>query len=170
MAVTVAGLAAWVAAPDSYAAPWLELAAGIALAVRLSRWCGLATLREPLVFVLHAGYGWLALGLLLLGFNGLYPVLPQTTALHALTAGAIGTMTLAVMTRATLGHSGRVLTAGPGTVAVYALVTLAAVIRLAAPLAGAHALYCTWVAGAAWTAAFAAFVLIYAESLVHARK
>ncbi len=170
MVVTVAGLAAWVAAPDSDAAPWLELAAGIALAVRLSRWCGLATLHEPLVFVLHMGYGWLALGMLLLGFNGLYPVLPQTTALHALTAGAIGTMTLAVMTRATLGHSGRVLAAGPGTVAIYALVTLAAVIRLAAPLAGAHALYCTWVAGAAWAAAFAAFVLIYADSLLHARK
>lgn len=166
--VTVAGLGAWVTVPEIAAAPWFELAAGIAVIVRLSRWCGLATLREPLVFILHLGYGWLGVGLLLLGANGLYPVLPATTALHALTAGAIGTMTLAVMTRATLGHSGRALTAGRGTVAIYALVSLAAVLRLAAPLAGADALMLTWIAGAAWSAAFGLFALLYGRSLMRA--
>lgn len=164
--VTVTGLAAWVVAPESAVAPWLELAAGIAVAVRLSRWCGLATFREPLVFILHIGYGWLALGLLLLGYNGLHPLLPQTTALHALTAGAVGTMTLAVMTRATLGHTGRALAAGPGTRAIYLLVTLAAVLRLAAPLAGANALTLTWIAGGAWSAAFGLFALLYGRSLM----
>jgi uncharacterized protein involved in response to NO len=168
--VTVAGLACWVAAPGSIAAPWLELAAGIAVSVRLSRWCGLATLREPLVFILHLGYGWLGLGLLLLGANGLYPLLPSTTALHALTAGAIGTMTLAVMTRATLGHSGRALAAGHGTVTIYVLVTLAALLRLAAPLAGEHFLVLTWVAGAAWCAAFGLFALLYGRLLMGPRE
>ena len=168
--VTLAGLGTWVAAPASAAAPWLELAAGFAVSVRLSRWCGLGTLREPLVFILHLGYGWLALGLLLLGFNGLHPVLPATAALHALTAGAIGTMTLAVMTRATLGHSGRGLAAGPGTRAIYLLVTLAALLRLAAPLAGGHALTLTWIAGAAWSAAFGLFAVLYGGLLMRARN
>jgi len=167
--VTAAGLIAWVAVPDSAAAPWLALFAGIAVALRLSRWCGLATLREPLVFILHMGYGWLALGLLLLGFNGLHPVLPATAALHALTAGAIGTMTLAVMTRATLGHSGRALNAGPGTISIYALVTLAAVLRVGSPLAGAEALALTWVAGAAWSAAFGLFAILYGRFLIGPR-
>ena len=168
--VTAAGLAAWVVAPDSAAAPWLELAAGIAVATRLFRWCGLATFREPLVFILHAGYGWLALGLILLGYNGLHPLLSHTTALHALTAGAIGTMTLAVMTRATLGHSGRGLAAGPGTRAIYLLVTLAALLRLAAPLAGGHALTLTWIAGAAWSGAFGLFAILYGGLLMRARN
>ena len=168
--VTVAGLACWVAAPESAAAPWFELAAGVAVSVRLSRWCGLATLREPLVFILHLGYGWLGLGLLLLGANGLYPLLPSTAALHALTAGAIGTMTLAVMTRATLGHSGRALAAGHGTVTIYVLVTLAALLRLAAPLAGEHFLVLTWVAGAAWCAAFGLFALLYGRLLMGPRE
>ena len=168
--VTVAGLGTWVAAPQSAAAPWLELAAGIAASVRLSRWCGLGTLREPLVFILHLGYGWLALGLLLLGANGLYPLLPSTTALHALTAGAIGTMTLAVMTRATLGHTGRALAAGPGTRAIYLLVTLAALLRLAAPLGGEHAFVLTSIAGAAWSGAFGLFALLYGGSLIRTRN
>jgi len=170
LVVTAAGLGTWVIAPESTAAPWLELAAGIAVSVRLSRWCGLATLREPLVFILHLGYGWLGLGLLLLGANGLHPLLPFTAALHALTAGAIGTMTLAVMTRATLGHSGRPLAADKGTLAIYVLVTLAALLRLAAPLAGAQALGLTWVAGAAWSSAFGLFAVLYGRALVHARK
>ena len=165
LAVTLAGLASWVAAPEGAATPWLALAAGIALAIRLSRWCGLAPVREPLLFVLHAGYGWLALGLMLLGLNGILPVVPASVALHALTVGAVGTMTLAVMTRATLGHSGRPLTAGPGTTAAYLLVTLAALLRLAVPMAAHQALTLTWMAVAAWSAAFLLFVLLYAGPL-----
>ncbi len=168
--VTVAGLFAWVAVPKSAAAPWMALAAGVATGFRLSRWCGLATLAEPLVFILHVGYGWLALGLVLLGFNGLAAVLPQTTALHALTVGAIGTMTLAVMTRATLGHSGQALTAGRGTVLIYGLVTVAALLRLAAPLGGESFLVVTWSAGAAWSGAFGLFVLLYSPHLMRRRQ
>jgi len=163
------GLAIWVFNPDSEAARWAELAAGIAAAWRLSRWRGLSTFREPLVLVLHIGYGWLALGLLLLGLNGFFPLLPQTTALHALTVGAIGTMTLAVMTRASLGHLGRPLLAGPGTKAIYILVTLSAILRLAVPLAGAQMLLVLSLAGAAWCAAFGLFVVLYGGPLARPR-
>jgi len=161
LGLTFAALASWVVFPDSALMYGLSLAAGVALGVRLSRWRGLATLDEPLVFVLHAGYAWLALGLALAGLNGLAPFMPRSVALHALTIGAIGTMTLAVMTRATLGHSGRTLSADRPTIAVYVLVTLAALLRLAAPLAGSGYLAVTLAAGFAWSAAFLLFVATY---------
>jgi len=157
----LAGLAAWVAAPGTATAAALEIVAGAAAALRLSRWRGLATLREPLLVVLHAGYAWLALGLVLLGLGGLWPALPAGAALHALGVGAVGTMTLGVMTRATLGHSGRALAAGAGTSAIYALVTIGAALRVLAPFT-AQALILTSLAGAAWSAAFLLFAILYA--------
>jgi uncharacterized protein involved in response to NO len=140
----------------------LLVAAGLALAARLARWRGAATVSEPLLFVLHLGYAWLALGLILLG-------LEVPAALHALTVGAVGTMTLAVMTRATLGHTGRALVADRATVAIYALVTLAVLLRLASPFAGAHAVLVVSLSGVAWSAAFATFALHYGPFLAGAR-
>ncbi len=169
LVVTGLGLAAWVFAPDADATPWAELAAGAAVAWRLSRWRGMRTFREPLVLVLHIGYGWLALGLLLLGLNGFHAFLPATTALHALTVGAIGTMTLAVMTRASLGHTGRPLSAGSGTSAIYLLVTVSAILRLVTPLAGLQAMLVLSFAGAAWCAAFGLFVVLYGGPLARHR-
>jgi uncharacterized protein involved in response to NO len=169
LAVTVAGLLIWAVAPDSAAAPWAALIAGIAVALRLSRWRSFYSLSEPLLLVLHVGYGWLALGLLLLGINGLYDVLPQTAALHALTVGAIGTMTLAVMTRASLGHTGRSLSAGPITLVIYVLITTAAVLRLVSPLAGDWMVPMLWLAGAAWSGAFGLFALFYGSALMQPR-
>ena len=169
LAITGSGLAAWAFAPDAEIARWAELAAGAAVAWRLSRWRGARTLREPLVLILHAGYAWLAIGLVLLGVNGFYAVLPPTTALHALTVGAIGTMTLAVMTRGSLDHTGRPLTAGPGTKAIYLLVTLAALLRLLAPLAGSEILPILWLAGTAWCTTFILFAILYGGALTRPR-
>ena len=169
LACVAVALAMWVIAPQSIFASWAELAAAIAIGVRLSRWRGNESLREPLLRVLHLGYGWLALGFLLLGLNGLAPLMPETAALHALTVGAIGTMTLAVMTRASLGHTGRPLVAGPGTTAIYLLMTLAAVLRLAAPLDAAAYMGTLTLAGVAWGSAFGLFVLLYAGPLATPR-
>jgi len=165
LAIMALALVVWVCAPHSGIAPWTELAAGLAVGLRLARWCGQATLREPLLWILHLGYGWLAVGFILLAINGLLPLLPPTTALHALTAGAMGTMTLAVMTRASLGHTGRPLVAGHGTTAIYVLVTLAALLRLLAPLGGIHYVLLLAAAGAAWSGAFGLFALLYAHPL-----
>ena len=167
---TVSVLAAWVVAPETHFACVLEILGGAGAAFRLSRWRGLATLREPLVAVLHAGYAWLALGLVWLGLNGLFEWVAPAAALHALTVGAIGTMTLAVMTRATLGHTGRPLAAGPATRAIYAMVSLGAALRVAAPLTGAGTLVLTSLAGAAWSTSFALFALIYGRMLLGARQ
>jgi uncharacterized protein involved in response to NO len=169
LALTALALVLWVAVPDASVSAAAALAAGLALAARLGRWRGAPTWREPLVLVLHVGYGWLALGFILLGLNAFFPVLPPTAALHALTAGAIGTMTLAVMTRASLGHTGHALAAGRGTVAIYTLVTLAALLRLVAPLAASHYLLLLALAGAAWSGAFGLFALLYAPALARPR-
>jgi uncharacterized protein involved in response to NO len=161
LAVTIVALALWVGTPGAPVSSWAALAAGLALGLRLARWRGTATLSEPLVWVLHLGYGWLALGLILLGLDGIVPLLPQSSALHALTVGAVGTMTLAVMTRASLGHTGRPLAAGPGTTTIYALVTAAALLRIIAPIGGTQELLLLTLAAAAWSGAFGLFFVLY---------
>jgi uncharacterized protein involved in response to NO len=170
LAATAVALALWVAAPTGILTPYAALLAGIALGVRLCRWRGAATWSEPLVVVLHLGYGWLALGFVLLALDAFVPVLPESAALHALTVGAIGTMTLAVMTRASLGHTGHSLHAGPGTVAIYTLITLAAILRVLAPLGGAQYLSLLSLAGWAWSGAFLLFVLLYTGPLASPRR
>lgn len=160
--VTLLALVGWVFAeghPASGAA--LVVAGGLNLA-RLSRWQGQQTLSEPLVWSLHLGYLWVPLGLLLLGVGVAAPqVLSPTAGLHALTAGAVGGMTLAVMTRATLGHSGRGLEADPWTSTIYLAVAAAALLRVVASAIPALSLVLLWVSGLAWFAGFALFAVRY---------
>jgi uncharacterized protein involved in response to NO len=169
LAATVLGLAAWMAALPPLIVGPLLIVAGIAAAIRLARWRGASTFSEPLLLALHVGHGWLALGLALLGVSALWQGLPTSSALHALTVGAIGTMTLAVMTRATLGHTNRELTAGPGTTAIFILINVAAVGRIAAGLVGGGYLTLIALGGGAWIGAFALFVALYAPLLVRPR-
>ena len=110
--------------------------------------------------ILHVGYLWLAVGLILLGVSMLQDAMTTAAALHMLTLGAMGTMTLAVMTRAILGHTGRDLHAGPGTMAIFAFVTVAMALRVA--YAFAPTVDLIWASAGFWTAAFALFVWIYA--------
>jgi uncharacterized protein involved in response to NO len=153
-------LAGWVVAGLTPVTGILLVAAALAHAVRLVRWRGGATTAEPLLWILHVAYAWIPAGLILLGLSAWMPEL-RTTAIHALTAGAMGTMILAVMTRATLGHSGRTLTAGKGTAAVYILVLVAALARIVAPFLDAGYSAALDLAGTAWIAAFALFVALY---------
>jgi len=159
---SLVGLAAWVAAPDLVLTGAALLAAGALQLARLARWEGRQTLAEPLVWVLHLGFLWLPLGLILLGFAVLLPtLLPATAGLHALTAGAVGSMTLAVMTRATLGHTGRELRADAATTAIYFAVAAAAATRVAAGAVPEAYTALLWGSGLLWTLAFGLFVLRY---------
>src|SRR5450759_493486 len=127
-----AGLIGWAFLP-TFRPIGLLLLLGAAINLwRLLRWRGFATAAEPLLLILHVGYAWLCLGAALLGAALLGVDVPLSAAIHALTAGAIGTMILAVMTRATRGHVGRELSADRVTVLIYVLVTLAAIMRVAA--------------------------------------
>lgn len=170
LGITVLAILAWVCFPGRGATSVALLVAGIAVMVRLCRWRGLATLSEPLLIVLHIGYGWLSFGLILLGVNGLYEIMIPSAALHALTVGAVGTMTLAVMTRATLGHTGQELTAGPGTTVIYVLVSISAVLRTASPLLDNFSNIALVSAGATWSAAFLLFAMLYGKHLARSRS
>ena len=160
------GLFTWVFLPE-FQPVGVILLLGAALNLwRLLRWCGAATAAEPLLLVLHVGYGWLVLGVALLGLAVIDAHLPQSTAIHALTAGTIGTMTLAVMTRATLGHTGRALAADCSTIAIYLLVNVAAIVRVAAAIGETWTMPLLVASGILWIGAFALFVLCYGPMLL----
>jgi len=167
--VTLIALLVWIVAPEGLAcAAAAALAAGLNL-LRLLRWQGHRVLGEPLLWVLHLGYLWIVAGLALLSASALAGGISGVTAIHALTAGAMGTMTLGVMSRAILGHGGHELRAGSGLTCAFALVSLAAAARVAATLATALYDPLITLSAGAWIAAFALFLLVCGPKLVTAR-
>jgi uncharacterized protein involved in response to NO len=141
--------------------------AGCLQAVRLARWAGDRTVADRLVLILHIGYAFVPLGFVLVGLAAFVPEVPVTAGIHAWTAGAIGLMTVAVMTRATLGHTGQPLHAGRATQAIYALLVAAALVRIVAAFVASVDLL--EFAGLAWAAAFFLFVLLYGPLLAMRR-
>jgi uncharacterized protein involved in response to NO len=168
MLLVLIAVVAWILRPGSHVAGALFVLAGLATFIRLSRWRGWMAWREPLVFILHVGYGWVALSLLALG-GAVFGFLPAANAVHVLTSGAVGTMTLAVMTRATLGHTGRLRHAGLMTVVIYVLVNLGALFRIVAPATEAPTDLTNLLLGMAalgWSGAYLIFLLVYGKMLV----
>ncbi|WP_118858564.1 NnrS family protein [Sphingomonas mesophila] len=165
IALTGFALLGWMSAPAGVPSGSLLLAAALAQAVRLIRWRGWRAAADPLVLVLHVGYAWLPIGLALLGAVQIGAPLPRSAAVHALTAGAMATMILAVMTRATLGHTGRELRASRATVLCYLLVTIGAVLRVTAALQLVDYRVGMEIAGAAWIGAFLLFLGAYGPML-----
>ncbi|SMH36652.1 NnrS family protein [Azospirillum agricola] len=173
--LAVLALAGWVLRDgmgfDARLAGLPLLAAGVAQAVRLARWLPHRTLGEPLVLVLHGAYAFVPAGFLLAGWAALAGGPAQdAAALHAWTAGAVGGMTLAVMTRATLGHTGRPLAASWPTIVIYAAVGVAAVARIVLALAPQETMRLMPLAGGAWIVAFLGFAVVYGRMLATARK
>jgi uncharacterized protein involved in response to NO len=170
LAVTAVGLVAWSVAPTHPAAGALLLAAGGLNLVRLIRWRGDATMAEPLVWILHLGYLWLAAGLVFTGLSVAAPgLVPPSVGVHALTAGAIGVMTLAIMTRASRGHTGRPLAAGRFEVLIYVLINAAALTRVTGGLLPTLYQPLLMVSAGLWSAAFLAFVVVYGPMLLSPR-
>jgi uncharacterized protein involved in response to NO len=168
LAFSVAALALWAVWPTGVWTGLALMAAGVFQALRLARWAGYRTGRDWLVVVLHVAYGFIPLGFVLLAL-GAFDVLPPSAGLHAWMVGAAGTMTLAVMTRATLGHTGRELVAGPGTRAIYAAIVIAASARIAAALLPQWTLPLLHISTLAWLAAFGGFAIIYGPMLFRLR-
>ena len=151
---------------DSRSAGIAALVAGLIQLLRLLQWRPLQTLRTPLVWVLHLAYAWLPVGLLLKATALLSGAAVAAFWLHALTIGALTTMILAVVTRATLGHTGRPLAASPVVVAAYLLLASAAVVRVFGLVFLGHRYPAVIVLSALlWTASFAAFLVVYAPML-----
>jgi uncharacterized protein involved in response to NO len=165
IAASAAAIVGWIGWPQAAATAVLAGAAGVLQAVRLARWAGYRTAAEPLVLVLHIAYAFVPVGFLLLALAIAAPGLVVASgALHGWTVGAIGTMTLAVMTRASLGHTGRALTASPATCFIYAAVAVAAAARILAAFDIAREPLLT-LSAAAWVAAFAGFTASFGPML-----
>lgn len=162
-------LLAWAFLPDSRIVGGLLVAAGLIQGIRLARWHGWRTAAEPLLLILHIGYGWLAVGVAMLGLPALVDTILLPAAVHALTAGAVGVMIAAVMTRASRGHTGNPLTADASTVVLYGLVNVAALLRVLAGL-GMEPHRLLPVSALFWCGAFALFVLRYAPILLRPRS
>ncbi len=161
-------LAAWFAAPASAPSGILLMVAGAFHLVRLARWAGYRTASDRLVLILHLAYAFIPAGYVLAGLAA-FDVVPVSAGIHAWTGGAIGTMTIAVMTRATLGHTGRLLRASAGTQCLYAAVIAAAVMRVCASIEPAHMPILLALAGAGWALAFLGFAALYGRALCTSR-
>jgi uncharacterized protein involved in response to NO len=164
MAISALALLAWIGMPAQPITGAVLLVAGVLQIVRLTRWAGDRTVSDRLVLVMHAAYAFVPLGFLLVGASVFSDAVPLSAGLHAWTAGAIGMMTLAVMTRATLGHTGRPLQASVITQAIYASVFVGAVLRIVSGCTGSIVLL--EAGGALWMLGFAGFALAYAPLLV----
>ncbi|MCK5168167.1 MAG: NnrS family protein, partial [Rhodospirillaceae bacterium] len=154
--LAIADLASGYMAITKQAVPVLAIIAGVLNLFRMQGWNTLKTIGKPIVWVLHLGYGWLAIGLILRGVFEYADL--RADAFHGIGVGAIGTITLALMSRAALGHSGRQLITPKPVIVSYLLVSVAAVARLSQPLLGDGALI---IAAGAWSLAFALFTITY---------
>ena len=151
LVLTLGSLLAWVALPEARMSGVALIVAGAVQALRLSRWRGWRVWRSFLLLMLHLAYAFIPSGLVALGLSVL-GIVPAAAGFHLLGIGAIGGMTLSVMMRASLGHTGRELTAGPVLTLAFACVALAALIRVALPSETG-----LWAAAALWSAGFAIF-------------
>ncbi len=160
-----------ITAPDSSIAAGAAAVAAIVHTYRLSRWQGWKSAAEPIVWVLHVGYLWIVVGLALkaLWLASATPIAAYW--MHAVTAGAFGTMILGVMSRVALGHTGRALVVHGSIAAGYVLLSLGAAIRVfVAALVPAGDYVGTVAIGAVlWALAFAVFIVVYTPILVRPR-
>jgi uncharacterized protein involved in response to NO len=163
-------LIAWIAAPLNPITGVVMALVGVLHLVRLARWAGDRTLRERLLVILHVGYAFVPLGFLLHAAGAVLGVLPPSAGIHAWMVGAAGTMTLAVMTRASLGHTGQMLTASPATQGIYAAIIIAALARVAAVVLPSHSDALLHIAACGWIVAFLGFAVAFGPLLAGSRR
>ena len=164
VAIGALALVFWVASPAGRFTGAALAIAGLLHLVRLARWAGDRTWRERLVLILHVGYAFVPSGFLLNAMSA-FELVPAGAGIHAWMVGAAGTMTLAVMSRATLGHTGQPLTASRATQAIYAAIIVAALARICAVIEPAHSEPLLHLAAFAWAAAFFGFAISFGPLL-----
>ncbi|AMA60326.1 NnrS family protein [Bradyrhizobium sp. CCGE-LA001] len=162
-------LIAWIVAPLNAVTGVVMGLVGVLHLLRLTRWAGDRTWRERLLLILHVGYVFVPLGFLLNALAG-FGVLAPSAGIHAWMTGAAGIMTLAVMTRASLGHTGQALTASPATQGIYLAIIVAALARVAAVALPAHGDALLHVAACGWVVAFLGFAIAFGPLLAGSRR
>ena len=166
--VAGAGIA-WVAGAPGPLSAALCMLAACAIALRLAGWKSHRTLHVPLLWILHLSYAWIPLGFVLLGLAAL-GFGAASTAFHALAVGSMAGLIIGMMTRTTLGHTGRVLKAGRYEPAMYVLIQVGALARvLAAFVPGAWRDGALLVSAVCWCAAFGLYLAVYTPYLLKAR-
>jgi uncharacterized protein involved in response to NO len=155
----------WIVAPNDTRTGAILVIAGVLHLIRLGRWAGDRTGRERLLLILHVGYAFVPLGFLLNACSA-FGIVAIGAGVHAWMAGAAGIMTLAVMSRVSLGHTGQQLTASVATQAIYASIIVAVVARICAVFQPSHSVPLLHVAVLAWAAAFLGFALSYGPTLI----
>jgi uncharacterized protein involved in response to NO len=171
VALTALGLACWVLAPSG---PLPAVVLGLAAALQLHRllsWQPFVTRRRPILWVLHAAYAWIPIGLALLSLAEL-GVLGVSAGVHALAVGATGGLIIGMITRTARGHTGRPLRVSKAEVAAYGLVLAAALLRVLVPLVAPHTVpYAVPLiaAATAWSSAFAIYLWVFTPWLLSSR-
>ena len=167
MGLAIAAVIAWVIRPEAPLLAPLQLLAGLATLWRLSRWQGWTIRRDALLGVLHLGYLFAGLGFLAAFARAAWPdLVPNAMVIHVWAIGAIGMMTLAMMTRATLGHTGGTLRADGLTVVAFLLLPVALAARLGLAWWPEHFTVLLHFAATAWAGAFVLFLIRYAPALL----
>ena len=161
MILGAAALLVWVVSPVTWSTGLILVCAGMLQAVRMARWAGDRTLREPIILILHLAFAFVPLGFVLVGAAALSPGIAASAGIHAWSGGAFGAMTLAVMSRIGLSHMRRPTIASPGLQVVYALVIVAAFARIAAALNIGDAMLLLTIAGLGWSGAFLGFCVMF---------
>ena len=164
VAIGALALLFWVISPAGRFTGAALAIAGLLHLVRLGRWAGDRTWRERLVLILHVGYAFVPSGFLLNAMSA-FELVPAGAGIHAWMVGAAGTLTLAVMSRATLGHTGQQLIASRATQAIYAAIIVAALARICAVIEPAHSEPLLHLAAFAWAAAFFGFAISFGPLL-----
>jgi uncharacterized protein involved in response to NO len=166
--MAVAGVS-WVVGLQGWPMALLAALAGAASLLRLAGWRPLRTLRTPLVWVLHLSYAWIGIGFLLLALAALGAG-AASAAFHALAVGSMAGLIIGMMTRTTLGHTGRMLKTGRAEPLMYGLLQAGALSRVLAGFApGGWREPALLLSGLCWTLAFALFIAAYAPFLLRAR-
>jgi uncharacterized protein involved in response to NO len=165
VAISALVLGLWVIWPDGAAVGYALVLTGCLHVIRLGRWAGDRTWRERLVLILHVSYAFVPIGFLLNAASA-FGIVPAGAGIHAWMAGAAGVMTLAVMSRATLGHTGQKLIASASTPAIFAAAIVAALARICAVVEPVHSVPFLHLAAFAWAAAFVGFAISFGPALI----
>jgi len=171
--VALGSVLALLAADALHAPLWLVgIVAAFAAVAQLARWIlwqPWATLRTPIVWVLHLAYAWIPVHLALRALNAFGWIAPSA-AIHALTVGAVGGLIIGMVTRTARGHTARPLRADRWDVACYVLVALAAFVRVVPPLVvPSHMMEAVLCSAGLWSAGFALYFVRYWNVLTRPR-
>ena len=159
-----------VVAPGGYVMTATAGIAGLLVLGRSVHWGFHKTLGQPILWILHLGHAWIWLGLLLKAASAAGMPIQSSVATHALTAGAIGTLTLGMMARVTLGHTGRPLQVSPMITIAFVAITGSAILRVFGPWLRADLTRTALISSATlWSLAFALYVLANFSYLITPR-